>query len=94
MRLILMTLIGGLSLLLTSNLWSCVMAQTKFIRGVAGPYSLRTTGEPRLNKQGSRGGRLPVGLSPARQRQLLKDLKEIGFQGDFMVTSDFRKFPE
>lgn len=90
MRLILMTLIGGLSLLLTSNLWSCVMAQTKFIRGVGGPYSLRTAGEPRLRKQSGQ----PIGLSPARQRQLLKDLKEIGFQGDFMVTSDFRKFPE
>ena len=88
MRLILMTLIGGLSLLLISNFGSTAMAKTRFSRGVKGPYKLRTTGEPRLIKQqGS------IGLSPERQRQLLKDLKEIGFQGDFMVTSDYRTFP-
>ena len=88
MRTTLTTWIGGLSLLLISNFGSTAMAKTRFSRGVKGPYKLRTTGEPRLIKQhGS------IALSPARQRQLLNDLKEVGFQGDFMVTSDFRTFP-
>ena len=88
MRTTLTTWIGGLSLLLISNFGSTAMAKTQFSRGVRGPYKLRTTGEPRLIKQqGS------IALSPARQRQLLDDLKDIGFQGDFMVTSDFRSFP-